>query len=458
MGITEIITADPTNLEHILKTNFANYPKGPDYRQNFLDLLGHGIFNSDGETWKTQRKTAAQEFTARSLRELTVKSGQWESANRLLPTLQKALDEAVPIDMQNVFLRYTFDNICRIGFGVDPGCLEPGLPDVRFARAFDAGTRATLVRNMLPRPVWKLNKWLKLGPERRLAESIQVINEFCDAIVARRKAQLKALKEETSEILPDMQQNIGELRDAANDDGHSDILSRFIMLQGSGGEQYSDLYLRDVCTSFILAGRDTSGVAMSWFFWLLASHPEVEKKILEELHKILKARETSGVSVDEPRTFTFDELRSMTYLHAALTETLRLYPSVPADSKYAVKNDVLPDGTFVAKGWRVTYLIFAMGRLERIWGLDAAEFKPERWLGSDGTFRAESPFKYPAFNAGPRLCLGRDMAYITMKSVTATILRHYKLRLVPGHVGDYQMSLTLFMKYGLLMTVHPRKE
>ena len=78
-------------------------------------------------------------------------------------------------------------------------------------------------------------------------------------------------------------------------------------------------------------------------------------------------------------------------------------------------DDILPDGTAVRRGWRVQYEIYGMGRMTRVWGPDARQFKPERWISlDDGTpqLRVESPFKFPAFNAGPRLCLGREMAYM----------------------------------------------
>ena len=102
----------------------------------------------------------------------------------------------------------------------------------------------------------------------------------------------------------------------------------------------------------------------------------------------------------------------MRYLHAALTESLRLYPSVPADFKQAVEADYLPTGQYVPRGTKVMYVIYAMGRMESVWGPDACQYRPERWLDDDGNFRHESPFTFPAFNAGPRLCLGKEMAYL----------------------------------------------
>ena len=140
-----------------------------------------------------------------------------------------------------------------------------------------------------------------------------------------------------------------------------------------------------------------------------------------------------------------------------MSECTLLSHAISPPPRHILHDDVLPDGTAVKKHWRVMYAPYAMGRMTRIWGPDARQFRPERWLTPDGQVRLESPFKFPAFNAGPRLCLGRDLAYLQMKSVVGSVLRRFRLRLVPGHPVEYCMSLTLFMKHGLQMTVHPRK-
>ncbi|KAJ6943499.1 hypothetical protein NC652_009069 [Populus alba x Populus x berolinensis] len=206
-------------------------------------------------------------------------------------------------------------------------------------------------------------------------------------------------------------------------------------------ESYSDKFLQHVALNFILAGRDTSSTALSWFFWLVSQNPKVEEKILIEICAVLMETQ-----VDR-----------LTYLRAALSETLRLYPSVPQDSKHVVADDVLPSGAFVPAGSSITYSIYAIGRMEFIWGDDCLEFKPERWLSLDGK-KIEVPdsYRFVAFNAGPRICLGKDLAYLQMKSIAAALLLRHRISVVPGHRVEQKMSLTLFMKYGLMVNVHPR--
>ena len=153
----------------------------------------------------------------------------------------------------------------------------------------------------------------------------------------------------------------------------------------------------------------------------------------------------------------FDEVDRLVYLKAALSETLRLYPSVPEDSKHVVKDDVLPNGTFVPAGSAVTYSIYSVGRMKFIWGEDCLEFKPERWLSPEGDkIQVQDSYKFVSFNAGPRLCLGKDLAYLQMKSIAAAVLLRHRLAVAPGHRVEQKMSLTLFMKYGLKVNVYPR--
>lgn len=105
--INGVITANPSNVEHILKTNFDNYPKGTRFISLLEDFIGRGIFNSDGEAWRTQRKTASYEFNTRSLRNFVLESAGVELHNRFIPVLEKAGDLNRVIDIQELLERCT---------------------------------------------------------------------------------------------------------------------------------------------------------------------------------------------------------------------------------------------------------------------------------------------------------------------------------------------------------------
>lgn len=427
------VTCDPRNLEHILKVRFDNYPKGPTWQAVFHDLLGEGIFNSDGDTWLFQRKTAALEFTTRTLRQAMARWVSRAIKLRFCPILKAAQVECKPVDLQDLLLRLTFDNICGLAFGKDPHTLSPGLPENSFAAAFDRATEASLQRFILPEFIWKLKRWLRLGMEVSLSQSLKHVDDYMTNVINTRKLELLS------------QQKGGPL--------HDDLLSRFMKKK----ESYTDEFLQHVALNFILAGRDTSSVALSWFFWLVGQSPRVEEKILVELCSVLMETRGNDTSkwLEEP--LVFEEVDRLIYLKAALSETLRLYPSVPQDSKHVISDDLLPDGTFVPAGSSITYSIYSAGRMKYIWGEDSLEFRPERWISQDGQkFEPHDQFKFVAFNAGPRICLGKDLAYLQMKSIAAAVLLRHRLTVAPGHKVEQKMSLTLFMKYGLKVNVHQR--
>ncbi|KAF8412238.1 hypothetical protein HHK36_000198 [Tetracentron sinense] len=427
------VTCDPKNLEHILKTRFDNYPKGPTWQAVFHDLLGEGIFNSDGDTWLFQRKTAALEFTTRTLRQAMARWVSRAIKLRFCPILKTAQVEAKPVDLQDLLLRLTFDNICGLTFGKDPQTLSAGLPENSFASAFDRATEATLQRFIFPEVIWKLKKWFRLGLEVSLSQSLDHVDEYLSSVIKTRKLEL--------------------LNKHQGGNPHDDLLSRFMKKK----ESYSDSFLQHVALNFILAGRDTSSVALSWFFWLVIQTPRAEEKILREICTVLMETRGDDTSkwVDEP--LVFEEVDRLNYLKAALSETLRLYPSVPEDSKHVVADDVLPDGTFVPAGSAITYSIYSSGRMKSTWGEDCLEFRPERWVSPDGKqFEVQDSYKFVSFNAGPRICLGKDLAYLQMKSIAAAVLLRHRLTVAPGHSVEQKMSLTLFMKYGLKVNVHHR--
>ncbi|OVA08968.1 Cytochrome P450 [Macleaya cordata] len=445
--------ADPANVEHVLKTNFVNYPKGEVYHSYMEVLLGDGIFNSDGEMWRKQRKTASFEFASKNLRDFSTIVFR-EYAMKLSSILCRASIRNEQIDMQELLMRMTLDSICKVGFGAEIGTLAPQLPDNRFARAFDTANIIVTLRFI--DPLWRLKRFFKVGSEALLDQSIQVINEFTYSMIHKRKAEIQEAK-------------------STNRNGNKikhDILSRFVELSENPDSNLTDKSLRDVVLNFVIAGRDTTATTLSWFIYMVMMNPNVAEKLYSELKAFeenqAKEEKVSLLPYDleDPKSFTerltqfasfltYDSLGKLSYLHAAVTETLRLYPAVPQDPKGILEDDVLPDGTKVRAGGMVTYVPYSMGRMEYNWGPDAASFKPDRWL-KDGFFQNASPFKFTAFQAGPRICLGKDSAYLQMKMALAILCRFFNFHLIPNHPVKYRMMTILSMEHGLKVTVTRR--
>ncbi|WZY97560.1 hypothetical protein YC2023_069889 [Brassica napus] len=429
------VTCVPANVEYMLKTNFKNFPKGVFFNERFNDLLEDGIFNADHESWKEQRRIIITEMHSTRFVEHSFQTTQDLVREKLLNVMESFEKSQEAFDLQDVLLRLTFDNICIAGLGDNPGTLDSDLPIVPFAKAFEEATESTLFRFMIPPFVWKTMRFLDVGYEKSLRKAVEVVHEFVDKMVVERICKLK------------------EERTLGN---RSDVLSRIIEIEShhkKSDEKDPSIvkFFRQFCTSFILAGRDTSSVALTWFFWVIQRHPEVENKIISEVREILRQRGDHH----QTSLFTVKELNDMVYLQAALSETMRLYPPIPMEMKQATEDDVFPDGTFLSKGSRVYFAIYAMGRMESIWGKDCEVFRPERWIQA-GSFVSDDQFKYVVFNAGPRLCLGKTFAYLQMKTVAASVLMRYSVKVDPDHVVVPRVTTTLYMKHGLKVTISPR--
>ncbi|NP_001351734.1 cytochrome P450 94C1 [Zea mays] len=409
--LRNVLTANPATVDHMLRARFDNYPKGAPFSAILADFLGRGIFNVDGDAWLFQRKLAAAELASPALRAFAVRVVASELRGRLIPLLRSAACASGReggggggggrvLDLQDVFRRFAFDCICKISFGLDPGCLQLSMPVSSFEDAFDTASTLSARRATAPmHVVWKLKRLLNLGDERRLRDAVHLVDALAAEVIRQRR----------------------KLGGAAS--SGSDLLSRFM------GSIDDDKYLRDIVVSFMLAGRDTVASALTAFFLLLSDHPEVAAAIRDEAARVAGDDDDGDGDDGRLTDSAFGKLKGMHYVHAALYESMRLFPPVQFDSKFAAGDDTLPDGTAVAKGTRVTYHAYAMGRMESVWGPDCGEFRPERWL-RDGRFVPESPYRYPVFQAGARVCVGKELALMEMKAVIVAVVRGFDIEAV----------------------------
>ncbi|GLJ36866.1 hypothetical protein SUGI_0744730 [Cryptomeria japonica] len=418
-NMLSLVTADPKNIEYILKTKFGSFPKGAHYQSVFYDLLGDGILNIDGSQWERARKSMSSIIHSPTFKDMMIHTIQQSVESKLLPLVDTLSRTGEMVDLQGLLVRFGLDNMTMLSFGVDLGSLTATKAHSEILQAIEEALDATVRRFILPSVVWKSMRYLGLGPEGKLKASLQIINGFVASVIACRRKKVRRSDFQGQDILSTMMRSEYEMKDEA---------------------------LRDAALNFVLAGRDTTSIALCWFFCLLSKHPLAEENILLEIRQIRRNR----------AKLSMEEVKEMHYLQAALAETLRLYPSLPINWKQARKEEVLPDGTRLKKGSNLIFPIYSMGRMEWIWGQDCADFKPERWL-KGGVFVGEAGFKYPVFNAGPRVCLGKDFAFLQMKWVVASLLPRYRIQLLNiDRISQPQLGITLGFAKGLPVTIHPR--
>ncbi|KAI3816939.1 hypothetical protein L1987_10724 [Smallanthus sonchifolius] len=315
---TRLCTANPLDVHHILSKNFSNYPRGDTFTQIF-DILGDGFSNTDGEVWEFHHNTIMSLLKSPSFQSL-LEDTIWNKVEKgLMPVLEYVCKEEVEVDLQDMFQRFAFDTISILLFDSDPKSISLDFPCIPCEKALSEIEEAIMHRYILPPSLWKLQKLLGIGSEKKLSNAWK-INQ-----------------------------------------------------SGSSGDP--NKFLRDTLLNLVVAGRDTNSSALSWLFYLLSRNPMVEDKILEELHTQLNMKMCVNL-----KDFQAIDLHKLVYLHGALCEALRLFPPVPFQVKTPLQPDILPSGRRVDHKTSVILSFYSMGRMKSIWGEDCMEFKPERWV------------------------------------------------------------------------------
>ncbi|KAG0370331.1 Protein kinase alk2 [Mortierella sp. AD032] len=324
----------PELIEHVLKHNFWAYEKGPILIDAVNDLLGKGIINADGESWKFQRRMASHIFNIGAFREYT-SSVFVKEAEKVLKHLGKAADAGTEIDFHALMLHYTLDSFGTVSFGGSFGCLDNIESEVDFAVSFDDLTG--ICSDRLMDPAWRIREALTTVGAKAKYDKALIRKHSHDIIERRRKYGYQGDKK--------------------------DLLQLFMEAKDDEGEPLSDEYLVDIILNFTIAGRDTTAQALSWMFYLLnrdGTDKEILKTLIKEVDDVL-----------DGELPTYETHKQQKYAEACFNEALRIFPSVPRNLKLCVKDDILPDGTKMYAGEWFTWSSYVMGRSEKIWGPDA---------------------------------------------------------------------------------------
>ncbi|KAG8817330.1 hypothetical protein FRC17_011279 [Serendipita sp. 399] len=385
---SQIVSLDPENTKFVLSSAFIQFEKGEKFHDMFETFWGDGIFTTDGDAWRTHRANARPFFAQERLSNFSSFEGH---VQKMLDILDKLHSEERGFDLQDLFARYTLDTATEFLFGLSTECLDgflvatPDAPYERFMRAFNelADLGAKRIRIGSTWPLFEITGDQSIKPAK-------IIHEFVEPIV------------ETA------------LRQA----GSSQDLKETNFLEYLARVTPDKNAVRDESLNILFAARDTTSSLLTWIAYMLMEHPEVEKKMREEVLEIC------GDRVPD-----YSDVKRMKYIDAVLNETLRLFPSVPYNIRRSVHSSALPSPysklgrpLYMPPRSSFTFVPVLMHRDPAFWGSDAAEFKPERWLSS--TQPMSHPSAFVPFNMGPRICLGQQLAYIQTTYVWARLLQH----------------------------------
>ncbi|KAI4961645.1 hypothetical protein J4E86_000674 [Alternaria arbusti] len=396
--------------------------------KHFDPLLGCGVFTQDGAAWRHSRALLRPHFT----------SNRYQNFEEMKKSVESLIDQIRPdsvVDLQPLFFRLTFDTTTFLLFGKTLSSLQSSDiagQESEFAAAFNLGQDSLSHRGRLGDLYW-----LASTPE--FWQACKTSHRFVDDAIQRALDNAETTEPDKVEV---------------EDRKHYVFIDALIQ------ETRNKKELRDQCLNVLLAGRDTTACCLTWTLRLLVRHPKVLERLRSEIEAVV------GLGQHAPQPSRVD-LKKMRYLDLILKEVLRLYPSVPVNSRAALKTTTLPVGggpdgkspILVRKGEAVGYCVYAMHRRTDIYGEDALEFRPERW--EDGSLLRDVGYGYLPFNGGPRVCLGQEFALLEVGYTVARLVQMFPPMTVPKDdpvvpTGREKQTLTLVVASGDGCRVHMR--
>jgi cytochrome P450 len=392
---------DPQDIEAILTTNARSFRKAQSLRSPFFArLVGNGLVTSEGEFWRRQRRLAQPAFHRQRISaygEVMV-----DYAQRAIKNWQPGQE----IDLSKDMTRLTLELVVKTLFNADVSddADQVGAALAEVVKPF--ASQATLK--------WILDNRLPTPGRRRYFNAVSKIDRIVYRIISER-------------------------RESKSDEG--DLLSMLLQAQDEDGSQMTDAQLRDEVMTLFLAGHETTALALSWSWYLLATHPEAEAKFHAELAEVL-----------QDRTPTVEDMRKLVYTEMIAKEAMRLYPPAYAVGREALE-DVEIGGYRIPKGSQVFAFQWATQRDPRFFE-NADEFDPERWT----TERAEKLLKYAyfPFGGGPRQCIGNYFAMMEVVLLLATIGQRFRFSVAPDYKVELLPVLSLRPKHGIKVIVNSR--
>lgn len=395
-GATYYALTHPAHIEQVLRTQADDFIKWKLLRATSR-LFGRGLLTNEGDHWKAQRKLLNPAFLLQAVR--TYADDVVQHTSRMLDTWRPGETRVVSDEMAHLTLAI----LARSLFDLD---LE------RDARPLGRILQTVLdyygdILNSLVLP-----SWLPTPANLRLRRALRDLDAVIAGLIAERRSTAES---------------------------RHDLLSRLLAARDEQGNGMPDQLLRDELVTLAFAGHKTTAAALTYCFLLLAGAPEVEKQLVEEVRTVLG---DAPVTADS----------ALPYADCVIKEALRLYPPSWGVGREALR-EVTVGGYRVPKGTQVLALQWIVHRDPR-WYDEPEAFRPERWAG-DLAARLPRCGYFP-FGDGPRTCIGGTFALQELRLALVTIVRRYRLTLVPGQKFRLVPSITLWPKPGIRMSLTPR--
>jgi cytochrome P450 len=389
----------PDFIEEVLVNQARKFIKGRILRAN-KGLFGNGLLTSEGDFWLRQRRLAQPAFHRARI------AAYGETMVRFTERLIAGWRDAETLDVHAEMMRLTLQIVAKTLFDAD---VDDEAQQVGHA------LEAIMDFNSDFRRLILMPAWLPTLRNLRAALAIRRLNKIIYRIIDQRRA-------------------------AGGDAG--DLLSMLLHAQDEDGSRMTDRQLRDEVITLFLAGHETTALALSWTWWLLAQNPQAEAKLHEELDAVLAGRSP-----------TLEDLPKLRYSDHVITESMRLYPPAWGMARLAIE-DAEIGGYRIPKGSGVSLSQWVVHHDPR-WFEAPQEFRPERWEGD--LLKRLPRFAFFPFGGGPRQCIGNTFALMEAVLLLATIAQKFRLQLVPDQKVEPTASITLRPRHGIQVTLEARQ-
>lgn len=409
----QLFVCDPVALQHILVKDPTNFDQGTTQQETTRLIHGPGLLSSIGEQHKRQRRLLNPVFTMAHLRKLVPTFH--EVASALADELDNATRTNDVVDILGYLSGTALEMIGRGGLGHS------------FWKDGPSTLSATL-KDLLPSVFQYVHWWPLLHPLRRLLGSrILGVGATCicswSSSAARLKHNINTLDDATKAIFSVKKQAVLGGRSVKTDEAAADIITQLLLANEEApvDERHPDEELRAHMATLITAGRDTVSHMVARTIQVLAERPDVQAELRREL--------TANDRI------VFEELQTLPYLDAVVREMLRLHSTISFANRTVQRDTVLPllnaGAVPVPGGTTIRIGMATSNTAPRIWGADAREFRPQRWLEKDATWDGEYALpgvwsNIMSFMGGPRGCIGYRFALLEMKMIIAVLLRRFQ--------------------------------
>lgn len=409
-----------------MSSKFNDY-KIDEYKKAALQsITGPGIFSTDGQEWQHSRNLLKPIFTRAKIDDPAFLEPH---ADDLVELIKLKSNDV--LDLQPLFSSVSLDVMTDFLFGQSARSLHPAKGNdgskTEAEQFFDAFSYIVKGANGMS------SEWGLLGlflPD----PSIKKHKKFMDDYVAGIIDNAIAAK---------------DTKDTKDDPDQRETFLSVIVKDTQDRPRLSAEFL-----NILLAGRDTIESFLSSLFFTLSQRPDILKNLQEEI-------DSSGIPINP----SISQLNSLHYLRGCLNETQRLYPSAPENDRQANKDTTLPLGggpdgkspVFVKKGTVVHYSGFALHRRKDIYGDDAEEFRPERWIDGPDRQGMKVGWHYLPFSKGPRVCVGQAFALMETGYLTVRLVREFDFEAVAKGPWVEQPTIVATVFGGVKVRVTPRK-